>query len=228
MNFEKLRQKYLKLYEAMKEWHRIAPRPHRGHGLDHDVTVAMLAVKIAPDERTAELGFIAGLLHSIDRTVERGNKQAVEDKVLEMFTHFPEDITSDERGDILLTVLNHSDLNKDDQPLVQQVLMDADRLANLMILVMIRAGQFQPELPPIEFNFMDRPNPKSTYRDPCSIIDDMRGCLSQLGEGHVGYIEQIRVPKAQILGAYYHGRLNSVVEMIREDHEKLGLSGIEL
>ena len=228
MSFDELRKKYEALYGAMKEWHLVAPRAHRGHGLDHDVTVAMIAVRIAPDNRTAELAFVAGLLHSLDRTVERGNKMAVLEKLTEMVQLLPSDVTSDEKANIVRSVEGHSDLNSPDQSVLQQTLMDADRLANLMALVVIRAGQFKSDIPAVEFEFIETANPGSTYYQSASVLDDLRGNMSQLGEGQVGYMEQLRLPKAIELGRYYHGRLNLIVEMIREDHRDLGLAGVKL
>lgn len=46
-----LRNKYSQFYFNVKKWHNDSPRAHRGHGLDHDVTVAQLCLKIAPTKK---------------------------------------------------------------------------------------------------------------------------------------------------------------------------------
>lgn len=227
MIFNELREKHKAFYEAVKKWHSESPCPHRGHGLDHDVTVGQISLIIAPDETTGELAWIASLLHSVDRTVEKGAKEDSKDKVVELMSHLSE-ISFLDWDTILKSVLHHSELNNDKQPLVQQVLMDADRLANLMALVVIRAGQMRYDIPAIEFEYVNWPNPASTYLKPLSIMDCQRSLLSTLGAGHVGYIEQLRLPKAKELGQKYHAQLLSFIKIIQEQHDELGLSGIIL
>lgn len=108
------------------------------------------------------------------------------------------------------------------------VLMDADRLANLMALVAIRAGQLMSDMPAIEFEWINSPNPDSTYRSTKSVLDSQRANLSMLGAGHVGYIEQLRLPKAIVLGRKYHAALLRYIRLIQRQHDELGLSGIKL
>ncbi len=226
--FDEMRGRFSVLYEAVKKSHTRSRRMHQGHGLDHDVTVAMLGVKIAPDLRTGDLAFIAGLLHSSDRTIRRPSRGTLSNYLINQFQYLPPEIQAEEWRQIYVAVMNHSEINNDGQTLTQQTLMDADRLANLMGLVLFRIGQFWPAIPTIEFEHVDKPNPASTYQAPCSTMDMLRAMMSQLGGNNVGYIEQLRLPKAIELGELYSKRLNLLLDMIKDDHHSLGLAGIKL
>ena len=222
MTFEMLREKFKDIYEAVKEWHNTAPCQHRGHGFDHDVTVAMLAVQIAPNDHVAEMAFVAGLLHSTDRTMEQGNTFKVTEKVLNFLSHLPRNcFTTAETVDILISVIRHSEMNQDDQSLVQQVLQDADRLANLQMTVVMRAAQHQAHMPVIELEYLETVNPNSTYHVPMSALDDLKLCIRD-------YIPQLRLPKAIALGERYKLRLEAYISEIIIDYEELGLKGVVL
>jgi hypothetical protein len=222
-SFTECRDRFHGLYDAVAAAHRESPRAHRGHGLDHDVTVAMLAVRIATDERTAEKAFCAGLLHSMDRLVEKDNKAEEEGQARSCLARLPAGTFSDEElQEILVAVLRHGELNKPDQSLTQQVLMDADRLANMMPAVVIRAAQFRPGIPPLEFDFLDgTPNPLSSYGDPQSILDDLRISISE-------YMRQLRVAEAKTLGTFYATQLTSFIASVETSNRELGLAGIQL
>jgi HD superfamily phosphodiesterase len=222
-DFIAYRNRFMSLYTEVKMSHLSSPRAHHGHGLDHDVTVAMLAVNIAPDSRTADKAFVAALLHSTDRLMVESNKMAEETHMRVCLSCLPDGTFSmDEIKEIVQAALRHSELNRDDQSLTQQVLMDADRLANMMPSVIIRSGQFRPEIPPFEFRYLNwKINPDSTYRDPKSVLDDLRITLRE-------YMPQFRIEKAKLIAARYAAFLVSFIMAVEDTNGDLGLVGIEL
>ena len=71
--FIKLKKELVDLYNKVKEDSLKTGRPNHGHGLDHDITVAMLSIKIAPNKKVAEMAFVASLFHSTDRRMGKRN-----------------------------------------------------------------------------------------------------------------------------------------------------------
>lgn len=219
-----LMESYPGFFAHCLETHTKSSRPHRGHGYDHDIVVAALALKIAPDDepKTAEDAALAAMLHSFDRLVERGDVTAFEglvDKALEIIPNGH--VSVSRKQAIRAAALRHAELNQGDQSLTQQILMDADRLANLMATVIIRAGQFLPEIPPLEFNHLDPEdgNPAATYHKPCSVLDDLRTNISE-------YVPRLRVAGAIALGRQYAVQLRGYIELIASQHDDLGLAGL--
>ena len=87
--FEEYRETFREFYELIAKSHRESQRPHRGHGLDHDVTVAQIAAQIAPNAQIAEKAWCAGMPHSIDRMIERGNTVLVEETIRNILSFLP-------------------------------------------------------------------------------------------------------------------------------------------
>jgi HD superfamily phosphodiesterase len=222
-SFRELRERFRPLYDAVKDLHQKSPLAHRGHGFDHDVTVAALAVRIAPDQRTAEKAFAAALLHSIDRMMAKASKGEIDTCMRVCLARLPDGtFNMDEIDEIVEAALRHGELNQDDQSLTQQVLMDADRLANMMPSVIIRSGQFRPDIPPFEFKYLNnKANPASTYHDPISVLDDLRITLRD-------YMPQFRIDKAKKLAKTYAFRLRTFVRAVELTNLEIGLVGIEL
>ena len=219
-SFESQKNKFLDFYNKVKEGHHLSQRQHNGHGLDHDVTVGQLVLAISPDNRTADKAWCAAMLHSTDRIVENG---AVKDHMKECLQYLPVDFfTKEEVVEILEAALRHGELSQNDQSLTQQVLMDADRLANLMPAVIIRSGQFRPSIPAFEFEYLDgKPNPASTYREPKSILDDLRISITE-------YLPQFRVSMAIELAHRYARQLEAHIQSVEESNKELSLSNINL
>lgn len=190
--FDQYRKLFPDFYAAVKTGHENAPVKNGAHGLDHDVTVAMLAVRIAPNKRTADKVFCAALLHSTDRQFGRwstpGQKRDIDNAVVVTMRchlkYLPENFFSDDEvEEIFQAALRHAELNQYDQSMTQQVLMDADRLANLQMAVVLRAAAHQHHRPALELQWLGsvpktrqstggdvrRPNPvaqKKKFRAP--------------------------------------------------------------
>ncbi|MBA3789278.1 HD domain-containing protein [Patescibacteria group bacterium] len=219
-SFEDYRVLFRNMYVAVKEGHEKSPMKHRGHGMDHDVTVAQIATLIAPDDRAKKLGWVAGMLHSTDRVVPADQLTVA----LTSYLHaLPEGyFTNEEKQKIVEAVLRHSELNQDNQSDVQQLLMDADRLANLTVALFIRGGQFRPDIPAFEFTYLNgTQNPASTYKYPKSVLDNIRADLEE-------YLPQLRLPAAKELGTTYAERLSQIIAWIEKDYHDLSLAGLQL
>lgn len=216
--FAEYRTQYAELYKAVSDKHAMSSNQHQGHGIDHDATVAQLAAYIAPDDATAGKAWCAGMLHSLDHIISVQEAESATRSCAHSLTAFYD---AEDTEEIIQAALRHSELNQDTQSLTQQVLMDADRLANLSATLPIRSGQFHPLIPAIELHYIEKMNPRSTYAQPKSVLDDLRTNLAE-------YLPQLRLPKAQALGAEYAERLRLLISWIQEEYAELGLSGIEL
>jgi hypothetical protein len=205
------------LYEHIKRLHAESTTGEYGHGLDHDVLVAEFAAYICPDPAYTDMVWVSGILHSLDRVVgDEAAPQAIRDALEIVRTDF----TEEQRAEILEAVLRHSELNRDDQSFTQIVLMDADRLANLQMATPIRAGQFRPSIPPLETEYLDTMNPASTYREPKSILDDLRHVLQ--------WVDWLRTPRGKELGQEAGKDIRLYLELVTKSYKLLGLSGKRL
>ncbi len=220
-SFSTLKETFQKFYVSVKLGHQDTDKRHRGHGFDHDAVVATLVLAIAPNERTATKAWCAALLHSTDR-LTGGDAEQTREIMNSHSKHLPDNFfTEEEVSEIITAALRHDELNQSDQSLTQQVLMDADRLANLMLAVVIRAGQFRPNIPALEFDHLSRPNPQSTYKTPHSVLDNIRSLSDS-------FLPQLRIDKAKELGQAYAEELEHFVEKTESQYKDLGLEGISL
>ncbi len=215
MTQEALREKYTTFYRRFHSLHKGAIEEgsgHRGHGPDHDMLVAGYCLLIAGDDhRLAEMAWVAAHLHSFDRFAGDGAEELIDELLSHTTRQLPRDPENEgweelpgrlPHEDILLVktaVMRHDKPNADDDSMVQIVLQDADRLANLMPYVIARSGQFQPDIPVVEIGHtgFDR-HPESTYKSPRSIHDDLLGCLEWHPDSGTKFA--IRTPKAREIG----------------------------
>ncbi|HUD03990.1 MAG TPA: hypothetical protein VMR73_00670 [Candidatus Paceibacterota bacterium] len=221
--FNEFREIFADFYLVIKEGHEKLQIKHRGHGLDHDVTVAMLAVHIAPDKRSGSMAWCAAMIHSTDRIVTADDNVSVRKLMQTYLVKLPKGhFTPDEIEEIFTAALNHSEKNKDGQSLTQQILMDADRLANLMLSLTIRGGQFRPEIPALEFEYLaGKPNPRATYPIPSSVLDNIRINITE-------YIPQLRLEKAKKIGKEYAADIERFIATTESQYRDIGLTDIRL
>ena len=146
-------EKYRKLVNEVQYIHRLVAFDGH-HGLDHDLMVAQYGYLIAGDARTSELAWVAGLMHSIDRLISLISKQDVQTFLDGFINCLPDSISSEEIELIVEALGEHSKLNDPDDNPVTVALKDADRLANLGFLNLIRGGQQRPNLHPLLWVFM--------------------------------------------------------------------------
>lgn len=161
---------------------------HQGHGLDHDLLVMGYTLRIAPTKELAELAWIAASLHSLDRHFGEQAESNIS-KLLEVTSLDPE-----KKQTILTAVMRHDKKNDEDDSVVQILLQDADRLANINPSVLIRSGQFRPGIPALEINekaLSPAPVPGESYQNPPSCLRDISKCL----EWCPAHCERYDIPK---------------------------------
>lgn len=216
--FEEYRNLFPDLYNEVKRIHGESARPHRGHGFaDHNLPVALMATRIAPDLRTADKAYVAGMLHSLDRWVEKGQMGFVTSiyRCLELLpTGY---FTSQETEEILDAIVKHDRKNEDDDSLTLQVLKDADRLINLEPVHIIRAAQWYHEIPAIEIEHLGELNPASVWGKACNVIDNLRFTLE--------WISWLRIPKAKERGEELRTELEAFIVSCERIYHELGLAG---
>ncbi len=163
-----------------------------GHGLDHDLLVAAYCLQITPDgiEHEGELAAVAGFMHSLDRHFDAAG---VNSEMRYLMRFLPKSVLSEEFDVIRQAVLNHSKLNSEDDSLVLKILKDADRLAGVGPLSMLRSGQFYSHLPSIELNHVFDRSPFSTFADIQSVYETLGYVLE--------WLPMLRMPKAKEIAA---------------------------
>lgn len=216
-SFGEYREKFRGVYDAVKHAHEMSPSKNRGHGLDHDVAVAQMAAFLAPDERTADMAWACGIMHSLDRLVDAGSYDAKVDACIALAPGY----SKDEQGVMRFAVLEHDKKIPEHRSLVQECLQDADKLVNLQASAILRIGQFRHDIPALEVCHFTQANPASTYHAPCSALDNLRMVYKE-------YPAMLYTGKARELGAQYAQRLRDYDRQIEEDYRFLGLADADL
>lgn len=217
--FDSYRKKYAALYAAVKDTHEASAYRHRGHGLDHDVAVAQMAVFIAPTTQLADKGWIAGLIHSTDRLVEASEYTKRLRSLLALLPIHA--FSAEEVEEIYIAIFEHDQKSPTHRSPTQEILQDADKLVNMQATLVIRAGQFHANIPTIELSYLKELNPASTYSRPRSVLDNIRIIALE-------YPSLIHTEKGKELASRYAQRLREYERQVLDDHEKLGIVGIEL
>lgn len=219
-SFEAYRTTFAELYASVKEAHERSPRQHYGHGFDHDVAVAQMAALIAPSEKVADMGWIAGMIHSTDHIVNNLSECAA--ALRDVLTKLPAGLcTKDEVEELYLAALEHGEKVPAHNSPTQEVLQDADKLVNMQALLLVRVGQFRSDTPAIELAYLDATNPASTYHAPRSVFDNIRIVAAE-------YPSLLHTEKGKKLASVYVQRLQVYERHILEDYRLLGLVGITL
>ncbi len=188
--------RFPRLFERVRKDH-IAVGLFGAHDIYHALRVAEYAYSFAlfewNDKRLAELAGIAGLLHNADHTIpqhiktqepyiERLEIMKIVNRWIGTGDNHNEYIRGDERSMISDAVLGHTGKNSDADSKILIALMDADRVVNMEADIIMRAGQFRPDIPAVDFvHFLN--DPKATYQNPRSILRDINYCLDWVTEG---------------------------------------------
>src|SRR3989344_168302 len=93
-SFYEMRDKFSNFYDHVKAGHEAHKDTNRGHDLSHDVTVAQIALEIAPDPLYGEMAWCAALLHSMDYWKRRDHEafeQFVAEAMYYLIGRFTED-----------------------------------------------------------------------------------------------------------------------------------------
>lgn len=155
---------------------------------------------------------IAGMCHNTDRIFPTAQ---VEKKV-RRYICFPEiDFADVERDFIVEAVMEHDKLNNSNDNPVTITLKDADRLANVSALLLVRAGQFYHNLPAMDPRYILEPDPAATYRDPKTVLHDIRCALE--------WEPWLRLQKARQLGKPRFALLRSFIDDVQFQIQETGL-----
>ena len=211
-------------YQAFVQMHTdlvASGRGQRGHGIDHDLMVAGYCLQLAEDNWISPLVWAAALLHSIDRFFGEQTEEKI-DQMLDLFLGY----TEESIASVKLAVLRHDRPNSPDDSLVQVILQDADHLTNAGPLVLVRCGQFYPNLPAIELEFVGRLEraPGSTYKNPRSCKDDLLGCLDWEQDVDFG----LRTQRAKEIGVPYFNFLRQFFNLTHKQFQEVGLEKYEI
>ena len=161
--------------------------------------------------------WIASDLHSLDRMFP---KEDFVKNLWKYLNYVMGDFTITEINEIFVAARDHGGKNSDEDSELTVLLKDADRLANIMLGIVIRSGQFTPNIPAMELEYLKTPNPASTYREPTSVIEDLRGCFE--------LEDWIRTPKAKEIAAPLFAELRHYTNTLASQYEALGLAGVVL
>lgn len=218
LTYPELRARFDDLFTRVTQIRATSQHAHRGHSAEHDALVSMIATRIAPDLRTAEKAFVAGTLHSLDRVAGDKFESVLDDCLARLV---PDEFTQSESDEIREAVIRHGE-HKDTQgvrSLTLITLMDADKLANMQPLAIARAGQFYPDIPVIETEFVGKRNPHSTYHSPTSIIENLWGFVEW---GEPGWLQ---LPEAKRMGTVLAARMREFILLAEAPYKEFGIAG---
>lgn len=192
-----------------------------GHGFDHAMVVAQYCTLIAPPE-LVKASWVAAICHNTDHLWPQATDAEIEQTTRD-YLGCGTDLPLAERVQILEAVLQHSKPPSPDENPVTVILKDADKLGNLGVQVLVRSGQFWPNLPMIDLRYLDpsqRP-PGTTFQKPGSIWWDMQGVLEW--EGDFKGIPWIRTEKARELAKPLFAEIRRITEGLVQPYRDLGL-----
>ncbi len=235
----------MRMWERFPELTRAVAQAHKevglvasGHDMDHDLEVAELALVVAwdHDESAAVLAGVAGLLHSMDRILERRlslsqetistvPEEVVREVLCEMLHQYV-CIDAADRDRVIGAVIHHgSKPNREGDDLVTIALADADRLANMGATLPIRSGQHHSRvriLNPvtIQVDYSER-HPREKYNHPDSVLWDIQNAVNWYRQSDGLYA--LRLPKALEIGKIRAERLERLIEDILAERALVGL-----
>lgn len=213
--FNEFRSRYARLYAAVKTEHEQSSHKHRGHGLDHDAAVAQMAALIAPAEKLADMGWVAGLIHSTDRLMKGIDPASKLREHLSLLP--PEGFSPSEVEEIFVAALEHAEKIPTHRSPTQEILQDADKLVNMQAMVLIRVGQFRHDMPAVELQYLKGKNPASTYHAPKNVLDNVRIVAEE-------YPPLLFTEKGRELGLQYAEQLRTYERQVLADYTLLGLT----
>ena len=192
-------------------------------------------------ESWARLAGAAGLCHNADRILQRRvgidrlSNNVSEEEIWMLIRRW-----FGEEGDIFYTkssypnyydlpelektnlvvkaVLGHNGKNDESDSPVLVALMDADRLVNIELDLVIRCGQFQPDLPAVDFRHL-LDDPTASYKDPKSVLSDIKSSLEWETDPRFA----LRTPTAIEMGRARFAALRFYMETLLEQIKESGL-----
>lgn len=166
-----------RLFKAIKQQGDRYPAP--AHDLVHDLTVAGYVMLVGRREKLSEdpvrMLVAAALCHSMDRRFHASEKN-LRKRILKLLRE-TESLSENRCAGIADIVAMHKLPNNEDDSIELQVFKDADRLANLGLPAALRCGQHYHSLPTFNWQFVTTPDPTASYRDPKTVLHDVRSAL---------------------------------------------------
>ncbi len=223
--FETLREKHKVFYNKVRDLHNGSPsRRQRGHGMEHNVHVALHGLDIVlhdhpNDAALAELVFMASIAHSLYRLVDRDD-QAGFDHLVIVIGALANLTDNDDYLAVIQAVLDNGKKNDEGRTdnIVTVILKDADRVANVGAALAIRSGQFTPEIAPYEMAHLREANPASTYHDPTSVFEDLRGCFE--------WRDWMRTRRGKQIFDQKVGNLRAYLDTVAGEFEAIGMNKV--
>lgn len=178
MNRSKFWERCTGLVRVVRAAHEEVGLVAHGHSFDHPLRVGQLAFELTEVDRNPILAGAAGLCHNADRVLERrlrcGRSNVPKEQVealvgqwLKEGWHYP---LPDEYDLIIDAVVRHNGPNvsiHDNRVLF--FLQEADRVVNVMPDAIMRAAQFQPDLPDVDPIYLLN-DPGASYFKPGSVL----------------------------------------------------------
>lgn len=148
------------------------------HDIYHALRVGDIAYRIAYETwdcvQTPRLSGIAGLCHNADRILSASDATPSDEDVSRLIHLWLGETSLNwaDRKIVVSAVLAHDQKNDPRDSNVLVALKDADRIVNLDLDVLMRAGQFRPTLPTVDYaHFID--SPTASFKNPESVIRSM-------------------------------------------------------
>lgn len=230
---KKIWEIFPELVAVVRKAHFDAGMTGNGHDFEHAARVGQYAYIISEDEEIGKMAGVAGLCHNADRILQKkfhaGRREVPQNQIVDLLRKWVGDNTDyDLRMDELMptpwsmiayAVLDH---DKPNDPLLKKpvltVLQDADRLVNIELDLIIRCGQFQPDLPAVDFVHL-LSDPTATYREPKSVFRDVASSLEWETDPRFA----LRNPKAIKMGKARFAALRFYIETLESQINDSGL-----
>ncbi len=230
----KIWEVFPRLAAAVRNTHLEVGMTGSGHDFEHAARVGQCAFLVAEDEHTYsynKLAGAAGLCHNADRILQKRlgidrRKDVPEEEIRKLVVGWLENEHMFGERDrdfyyarfqesVINAVLKHGGENNESDSPVLIALMDADRLVNVELDLVIRCSQFQPDLPAVDFARLLN-DPTATYRDPKSVLRDIVSSLEWETDPRFA----LRTPKAIEMGkarfAALHFFMDTLLGQINE------------
>ena len=138
------------------------------HDFIHDRIVEGYCYLIAPNAAFGGYAAAAALCHSTDRRYPTENDTELANRIRDYLSRGTS-LSPIEKAEVIDIVLHHHMPNHpvDNDMLI--TLKDADRLANLGLLAVIRCGQHYHSLPTFNPRFVKSPDPGASYKRPKAV-----------------------------------------------------------
>jgi hypothetical protein len=220
---------YPRLTAAIKKTHDENGGIFYCHDFAHVIRVANYCDVIAPNERAGRLAGVAALCHNADRILQKqlgvGGLGKVPDASVEAMVNgwldTEKETFSDQEVMIIVdAVLKHSSKNGADDTTVVITLMEADRIVNAELDVVMRQGQYYPDLPYADpVNFLDVPG--ETFKTPKTVLSSLILARKEWLDDNGPVRMRLSKARAMLVARYWD--LTHYADMVFSQYKSAGL-----